>query len=143
LHQVRLEGLRRGFERTEGNAKATNLFMALVYCVSGALPLPKWAADAFNASARSWLLDRAATLDEAFGVTKQKHFRAKVRKQKSLLALAQKLEERREKGLPHDWNAMAEELGDSHKYLEDPYRSNDILRELFPTKNKNRRKTRR
>ena len=134
LHARRLEGFRRGFEGTTGNARAANLLMAVAYCCSGDGALPKWASDALNEAARSWLFHKVATLDEAFGVTKPKHFRAKRNQSAAFSALYEVLEDRRSKGQhAHDWRAIAERAGYGHTMLEELYRRS-VLRELYPGK---------
>lgn len=116
-----------------------NLFMALAFCCSGGGALPKWAADALNASARSWLFRKVATLDEAFGVTKPKRFNDKRRRDAAYTALLQVLEERKQQGVEAlDWQAIAARTGYGHTMLEEIYRADDGLRQFYPGKRKKR-----
>lgn len=137
-----IEAHRRGFANTDGNAKVANLLLCLCYCAKNGSPVPEWAEAPFTAAVMRWLILEAATLDEAFGAVPRKHVRAKRNRLDATAALYDALD-RRGFNAPHDWHAIAEETGFGHTLLEQIYRGDDIMRELFPGKMKNRGETRR
>ena len=96
-----VEQLRCKYEA--GDARA--LLEAIDFCVRAGMPAPVWLAEAWCAQYEEWVMFRAKTLDEAFGVSRPKGMhidQAALRQRLKARVVLEVLRLHREKHLPID-----------------------------------------
>lgn len=137
-----LEDMRAAFEARQGRARAGALFRAFRYCGDRAIPLPKWAVQAFGQATDEWFSLKVGSLDEAFGtapITKKRLALLRGRRRLMLRVHLEVFNARRAKKAI-DWNALAETLGASKTTLQEIFYSTNVLR-LNPISRKKKKKS--